>query len=209
MKNARRPLQNQSGIITIDFIFAFVLVWGFFSIFFALSLTLTVVEVTQYITFSTARTFHAGHWDVGQQVALGEEKFQTLRSHPTIAPLFSNGWFELGTSSGLAESVGNQWNRLYPQPTSGEEGDSSNFIGSRVSLNAKILHYRIPLVGSTTDDEDAFQANVGSYLNREPSSVECLNFMSAGNRFNAIKQLDPSYNRPEIKNYALLADNGC
>ncbi len=59
MKNPRYT--SQSGMITVDFLFAFVLVMGFAAILFSLSMTLTVAEVTQYATYTAARAYTAGH----------------------------------------------------------------------------------------------------------------------------------------------------
>lgn len=47
--NTQKPLSvlnSERGILTIDFIFAFIMVMGFASLMFALSMTLTLVEVT-------------------------------------------------------------------------------------------------------------------------------------------------------------------
>lgn len=199
-------LKDERGIITFDFIFAFVMVWGFTSILFALTLTLSVVEISQYVSFSTARTFHAAHWSPELQNEIGEEKYSQLINNPVLSPLFNNGWFTISQNAGLGD-----WNELYPQSQDprDNEGDSDNFIGSRLTLNAKILEIQIPLIGLTYDDSDAFTANVASYLNREPTSEECLEFGSEDNRFRALKRLDATYNRSEVKNYVHFADNGC
>lgn len=55
----RRPkrsflIQQNKGGITVDFIFGFTLIMGFAAILFALSLTLTVASISQYITFVSA-----------------------------------------------------------------------------------------------------------------------------------------------------------
>lgn len=194
-------LKSQSGLITIDFIFASILVGGFFAILFSLMLTLSVVEVTQYITFATARVYHGGHWSKEKQEELANTKFQQLIEDPVVAPLFKNGWFELTGGPGIQD-----WNELYQQT---EEDDSGNFIGSRVQLAAKIMEFRIPLIGETSDLENAFSANVASYLNREPTSMECYEFMSAENRFEAIKNLDATYRNSNVRDYVVMEDNGC
>lgn len=199
----KKLIKNESGIITIDFIFALVLVGGFFSIMFALSLTLSVVELTQYITFATARNFHAAHWDTDAQREAAEIKFNDLTKNEIISPLLSNGWFELSGDGGGIDD----YNDLYGQDPNTD--DSANFIGSRVQLNAKVLEFNIPLIGDTHDDEGVFTANIASYLNREPTSVECLNFMLEENRFQAIKALDSTYSGGSIGEYKVMADNGC
>lgn len=195
-------LKDQSGLITVDFIFSLLLVGGFFSVLFALSLTLSVVEITQYITFATARNYHAAHWSINQQTNEGTQKyFDLTRGNKVFSPFFSNGWFEIngGENGGLDD-----WNNLYNQGGA----DSSNFIGSRVQLNAKVLEFQIPLFGDSYSEEDVFTANVASYLNREPSSEECLEFMNE-TRLEAIRSLDASYSAAPLDNYQAFADNGC
>lgn len=201
--NPLKALQNERGLVTIDFIFASILIGGFFAILFSIMLTLSVVEVTQYITYATARTFYAGHWDRTQQENLGEAKFNELIENETVSPFFNNGWFELEGGPGIQD-----WGDVYPSSRNASE-DSANFIGSRIELNAKILEFRIPLIGDTSDLDDAFKANVASYLNREPTSQECLEFLNEQNRFEAIKRLDGSYRNSAIRDYVRVADNGC
>ena len=194
-------IKSQAGLLTIDFIFASILVGGFFAILFSLMLTLSVVEITQYITYATARVYYTSHWNPELQQKLAAEKFKQLTEDPAISPFFKNGWFELTGGPGIKD-----WNELYPQDP-GE--DSGNFIGSRITLSAKILEFRIPLIGETSTLDNAFSANVASYLNREPTSTECLEFFSNENRFEAIKNLDSSYRDTNVGEYVVVSDNGC
>ncbi len=53
--------KKSAGFITIDFIFALITVFGLSTLLFALTFTLSVVEIVQYITFSSARSFYAAH----------------------------------------------------------------------------------------------------------------------------------------------------
>ena len=48
-------LKNSDGILTFDYMFAIVLAGGFMVILFSLSMTLSMVDVVQYMTFSSAR----------------------------------------------------------------------------------------------------------------------------------------------------------
>ena len=48
---------DEAGILTVDYLFAIILAMGFVALLFAMSLTLTVVEVVQYMTFSSARSY--------------------------------------------------------------------------------------------------------------------------------------------------------
>lgn len=203
MKKSLQLLNNQRGLITIDFMFASVLVGGFFAILFSLMLALSVVEITQYVTFATARNYFAAHWNIERQEEVAGKKFQELTESQVLSPFYSNGWFELKGGPGVQN-----WVQIYEnEPKFLIE--HASFHGSRIELNAKILEFRIPLIGDTTDTEDVFKANVSTYLNREPTSVECIDFMSEGSRFSAITQLDADYRNSNVRDYVRITDNGC
>ncbi len=200
-KHLKKLHNDESGILTLDFIFSTVIVFAFTAILFAVSLTLTVSYIVQYMTFASARVFFAGHVNQDQQIQLGQEKFQQLRDNQVFAPLFSGGWYELGEPQ-----VGNH-NDLYPQSDAPSE-DSSTFWGTRVAFNAKILEMRIPYLGVTTTEEDSFSANLGSYLAREPTREECLSDFTEI-RLNNIRNLNGAYNQGAVGEYAVFIDNGC
>lgn len=194
-------IKNQSGLITIDFIFALVLVFGFTAILFTLSLTLSVVEITQYVTFASARNYFAGHNTEQDQKNLAKAKFDELTKSPALKPLYNNGWFELKDfNSGIGEA--------YQQI---EDPKRFTFYGVGVHLRAPVLNFGIPFFGRTSKDPDSiFQAQIASWLAREPSTEECLDFNKA--RMQLIKAINGnSYNAPQISEsaYVVQADNGC
>ena len=194
-------LKNQEGIITLDFIFALTLAMGFSAILFAMAFTLSVVEVTQYTTFASARSYFLGHKTPEMQKDLALNKYKSLISSEILGSFYRNGWFEVSPIPEISDFAENY---------SANEADSKGapFIGVRTQLSAKMLAFRIPFYGSTTEDENAFQTYIGSFVGREPSSQECLEFSNV--RFEAIKQLDPRFG--SMSNTApvgLVADNGC
>ena len=197
----RRTLGDESGILTLDFIFATILVFSFTAILFALSLTFTVSYVVQYMTYASSRLYFAAHINQDQQSQLAQQKFQELKTNPVIAPFFSNAWFE------LEEPKIGDHNRLYPQ-SEDPSVDSSTFWGTRVGFRAKILEMRIPYLGTTATEEGGFQAQLGSYLAREPTTVECVEDFSEL-RLEKIKELDSSYQQGSVRDYIPIYDNGC
>lgn len=196
--------QKSAGFITIDFIFALVAVFGLSTLLFALTFTLSVVEVVQYITFSSARSFYAAHFNTEKQKEMGVNKFQSLITNRDFAPLFRpGGWFELKGGPGIEESLSGTWDELYPG-NSNLTGKS--YLGSRVKLVANLMNIRIPLIGNTGDKP--FTANVSSFLSREPNEDECLDFMA--------QRLGKLLEKPEFaastsvpKTYFYTPDNGC
>ena len=134
--------KNNRGFLTLDFLFAFTIVMSFTFLLFALTFTLSVVEVVQYMTYSAARSFYGGHLTLSDQIRLGETKFSQLKETQTLKPLFKeNGWFEIRGGSGIPESVDNQWNELYPNSTR----ENRTFYGSRVLFISKLLSKHIKL----------------------------------------------------------------
>jgi hypothetical protein len=209
-------IQNQQGIITVDFLFSFILVGGFAFIIFALSLTLTVAEVVQYVTFSAARNYYAASESEDAQRAAATLKFQSLVRDPAIQPLLTSGWFSVDS----LPTVGNIGENFPPlseiQNSSSYSRESSTFQGVVVYFVSKVLEFNIPFYGSTVSDDlrggTDFGAFVGSYLGREVTQVECETFLIP--RWEKIKRLPThpaaSYSEAANANYYLgFADNGC
>ncbi len=196
--------EDESGILTLDFIFSSVLVFGFIAVLFTICLTLSVSYVVQYISYASARNYFAGHISQDSQTQEAQTKHSELIANPAIAPLFENEWYEIGDPQ-----IGDH-NDLYPQSTDPRQnyGDSATFWGTRIDFTAKILELRSPFFGVTTDEEDSFTATLASYLAREPTREECRQEFY-NNRFNAIKNLDSVYNQGQVQNAVIIFDNGC
>ncbi len=201
LATTKPKLNTQSGFITVDFLFSFCLVFMLTIVLFALGLTLSVVEVTQYITFASARNYFAAHVSPLEQQQLAKRKYDELTSHPILAPLFRSGWYQL---AGFEASTASDEKF---QQEYGDVGARTTFSGVRVGLNAKILEIRIPFFGNTFEQEDGFTLRVSSFLAREPSQVECVDFNTR--RFNALRELDPAYKTVTANAYVVMGDNGC
>ncbi len=199
---------NSRGLITLDFLFALVLCLGLSVVLFAWTVTLAVVEVTQYITFSAARSYHAAHLSKEKQIERGNQKYQELLFSPELGSFYRMQWFEVPQDL-LEGGIANH-DELFGQHESFSEG--APFDGVRIEFNSKILSFRFPFLGQTSDEENYFKTFIGSFLFREPSSNECYEFMNTQNRFKEIKQgLDHRFNNNFINEdaYVLMADNGC
>lgn len=211
--------KSQKGVVTIDYLFSFVLIGGFSVLVFALSLTLTVVELTQYITFASARHHYASNMDSNAQSQHGQAKFQELVSNPVFLPLIENGWFELDQNTlvvGPDIPQGREDLAAYRDV----EDRFNLFHGTVIWFQANVLGFTIPFFGSTVLQDqqgsfDNFGAYIGSYLGRETTYLECRNFMV--DRWEAIQNLPTEFgasyaeaNRLVDENhYRLIMDNGC
>tara|TARA_B100001248_G_scaffold262582_2_gene259653 strand:+ start:5981 stop:6580 length:600 start_codon:yes stop_codon:yes gene_type:complete len=196
-----KPLKNTSGSLTIDFLFATVLVSGFTGILFALSFTLTIVEITQYITFASARNYVAAHIDENRQKQEAQAKFEHLTQNTFWARFYKNdGWFKIdyaGTGDFREEYTTNQPN------------GNDRFWGTKVELEAKMLDFNIPFFASTNTEDEKFLLNLNSFLGRQPTQMECNDFVAS--RLEKILALDTKYGTQidSGENYARIYDNGC
>jgi len=197
-------MKNQRGFITVDFIFAVVLIFGMTVLLFAVSLTLTVASITQYVTFAAARNYMAGHLDVSHQTTNAQTKYSSLVGNSVFQPLFQNGWFTVdgqATMGDITQTI---------QAYAPSNGDPNLFWGVGTNFTAKILDFHIPFFGSTNPDSNSggndFQIFMGSYLGRDVTSSECMSFVAQ--RWSAITALGNGYSTAQ-GTYAIQADDGC
>ncbi len=186
-------LKCQKGLLTLDFIFASTIVFAFSAILFSFAMTLSVVEVVQYISFATARNYNLGHLNETTQRERAQSKYDQLAGHPAIVPMLSNGWFAIDNV------IISDFNDEY-QP----DADAETFVGARIPFNAPILYKRIPMLGTTASDPEGFRANIQSFLAREPSFQECQEFMSQ--RAQQMSALGFNFQPNAV---AIIMDNGC
>lgn len=208
-------INNNSGLITIDYLFALVLVAGFTFIIFALSMTLTMTEVVQYITFSSARNYYAGHIESEEQRTQAILKFNELTNNGVVSPLLNSGWFSLDRSRmAIDTNIPEKKSDLSDYQ---QEPDRNLFHGTVVWFTANILEFNLPFYGSTVNDDlrggNEFGAYIGSYLGREVTHEECENFLV--NRWDFFQRLSTggasqySEARDGERFYVAIADNGC
>jgi hypothetical protein len=198
-----KPVMNERGVLTLDFIFALTIVFGFTAVFFAVSVTLSMVEVTQYISFAAARTYAGAHENIRAQDALAHKKFAELMATPIFRGLYGLGWFTAGPLN-----VGN-FNSLYQQPS---DEDSDTFVGARIPIYAQMLRVRVPFLGSTATKAETGKATVSSYLSREVTTEECREQFNRA-RYKNLKALQVGgkavYGALPTSTEALITDNGC
>ena len=199
------PLKNQRGILVVDFMFSMVLILGLCGLLFALCFTLAVASMTQYVTFAASRNYTVAHISQAAQIERANAKFNELINTSVMKPLYTNGWFVVDARPGVGDHT-----QLVPEFSEATQG-VNKFWGVSTTFTAKVLSFTIPFFGSTTPDGDdgsgaGFKTLIGSYLGREPTTEECLNFTA--NRWNAIKALNPGYGT-NGGSYFPMSDDGC
>jgi hypothetical protein len=202
--SAMKSIRNERGILTLDFIFAMMLGMSFTMVFFALTLTLSLVEVTQYISFSVARAALGAQETRTLQVALGNRKYDELRNRPIFKAIFGRGWFRLPAQPNYGSPTDGFNTEYNVDPNQ----DNATFYGARIRIEARILDITIPMLGSSKTDPETGFANVQTFLGREVTTQECReNFNRA--RWNAIQALHSSYAGARNPTPFLITDNGC
>jgi hypothetical protein len=202
-------LNNQAGLVTIDFLFAIVLGFGMTAILFAMTFTLTVVEVAQYITFSAARAHAAANINKDTQKTAAREKYSQLISSAALAPLFSGGWFELSKKNELEIRSG-ETESFKDEYKAASSPNRAVFTGVRTTFTAHVLDMQLPMIGKTSDDDGGFKTKILTVMIREPSQEECQQFMKS--RIEAINKLEggtrfSSYS--SASKAVPMEDNGC
>lgn len=172
-------MKNQRGFVTTEFLFAIIIAFGMTMLTFAMTYTLSTVEVVQYIVYSSSRAQAAANFDMDAQKKEAQLRYGKLANNPVLAPLFKNGWFEISTAAQIEvrSGEGDTFERDYPAG-GGSTRTSPTYQGVRTKFIARILEMRIPLLGKVTpEDDDGFVTKISALLIREPSQKECLDYM--------------------------------
>ena len=203
-------INNERGLVTVDFVFSMVLILGLTSLLFVLTFTLSVASITQYITFAAARNYVVAHVDKKMQEDRAVAKYKELISNPVFKPLYSNGWYKVDAEPNVGDHT-----KIIPEFDGATRG-TNKFWGVGTNFVAAVLEFKIPGYGSTLPDGDGsgggFKTYMGSYMGREPSGDECMQFTAA--RWNAIRNLSSSggagySSGTSAQGYFPIADDGC
>jgi hypothetical protein len=200
-------MMNDKGFVTSEFLIAVTIAFGMTIITFAMTFTLSTVEVVQYIVYSTSRAHAAGNFDVTAQKEEARRKYQKLIADPVFAPLFANEWFEISPAAQLEIRSGNGENFENDYGVSARK----NLQGVRTTLKANLLEQHLPLVGNITPEDDGFKTRINAILLREVSFAECSSFMES--RMAALKAMGngrfSSLGNSTASLPTLWEDNGC
>lgn len=223
MKNLKSSaLNNQSGFIIADFLFAFTLVISCGIIIFALSFSLATVEISQYIVWSTARSYSAGNISEAKANQEAISKFNNLADRFPLLTGRGNSsgtaWFILNNIAvgNLVAGIDGDLMAKLGSDKDNKAGDGEKrqpWVGAKADLEFKLLaSIRVPFLGPVANKSDKnFKFPIRAFIIRSPSQTECYNFFSAGNRFtNGIQKLEPQMNSVgSSSGYVPMEDNGC
>lgn len=205
---------DEAGFVAAEFVFALTMAAGIGIALFAITYTLTVVEVAQYIAFATSRAQIAAHIDIDSQEKRGLDTYNLLKKNDVFKRLFSfkknsTAWFSLPPTP--EQKLGRNVSDVFSEyPITNNRVPST---GVRIRFVSKILNLKLPLLGRLMgEDSEGLSANVTSFLMREPTQKECQTQMSL--RSNAIFSLDSRFQSYTTsvsgtnKGFS-MEDNGC
>lgn len=208
----KKALFNESGFVTADFMFSFLLASMLTSLLFAMCFSFTVIEIAQYISFSATRASIPAHKSYSNQRQRAETKLNKLLTHPELAPLLQNGWFEVTLKDiRLGQNPSDFYENEYDMSPISGSGFVVPAAGVRLNFVAKILNLNLGPLGKIESESGGdFALTVGSMLFREPSQEECTHLIRE--RYQKLITLDPIYGAvqgQQIQNYVPMEDNGC
>ena len=188
LSNLRFALKK--GALSVDFVFTFCAGLLLLLYFLMVSFTLSLMEVSQYIAFKTSRTYFAGHNNFALQENKAQAEFNRLKNlffKPSM-----NNWFTL-----RLENVQSDRNAV-------DSEEANLLLGTQLTFTSKVLGLSIPFLKDDTGD---VEFEVSSYLGREPSQTECINFKIE--KFEKLRQLNSAYSMINVPSGFQRVGNGC
>ncbi len=207
-KRKNKERATEKGILTLDFIFSIMAVYAISMVFTLLAFTLMFSSVVQYMAFSMSRAHISGQISIIQQQEAVEERFQILQDTYLGKLIKTNdeGWFKVETNGAARE--------MFDLSTTDDGGRRQKAYGVSLRYTSNILkNFKLPLLGSPGDGAvgDFGVANIFSFLYREPSTEECLQFNRT--RWNVIQERFPNLSTmPGFSSggdHGASSDNGC
>ena len=185
-----KSLKNEKGILALDFIFGLMIMTGFFMLVIMLNFTLSTIESIQYIAFATSRTYYAADENIVKSEDAALKKYDQLKKAGILESLLRNRWFE------IKEPVFD---------------DDRKIGGVRLDVTVKALSFTLPFFLGKTGEASSFKTNVNSYIGKEPSMQDCIEYNKAIKE--EILNLDSSYqaysSHMSSAHIIRTGDNGC
>lgn len=213
-KNSRT---HQAGFMTAEFLFAFTMVLCVGVLIFAITFSLTTIEVAQYIVWSSARSYSSANATQTDSVKAGQSKYSNLIA---MFPLLtgkgnSSPWFKLSDTVTPGDLAGKLTDAKADNNTSSNSEVRHPWTGVQTEIDLILFkNVKLPFLGPITNDKSAFVFPVRALLLRHPSVEECRKFFEQ--KFTAgIQKLKDVSEEIELSNlgdasaYVPIEDNGC
>ena len=206
----KKQIKNNQGIVTLPFLLVLVIVLFFSLSFFMLTMTLTHVTVTQYMTYSSARKLFLAGQDKDIQLDLTKAHYEKLRAQffdPSAYTGQPGDWFYIWPGLEGGDGDGRE-GLLKGDYSANDEYIENSFYGVNVGFRAQALNLQIPFLIEDDSNQINKTVRIGSFLGREPSQAECRNFHKR--KAEKIKNLCSPRDCPDITEPPQsIGDNGC
>lgn len=205
-KNKKPEIKSQRGMVTIPFLLVSMILIFLILSFLFLNMTLVHVSITQYMSYSTARKLFLASNSRGEQHQSTIDYYRDLRAKffkPNTYTGRSGDWFAI-TSEIETTNLGDNVYGVYKQTNKARE----RFYGVNLGFKTFILKLKIPFLSQKSDR--FLEARVSSFLGREPSKNECVDFMEK--KYESLQIKCSSSDCPGIAKVDIstaLPDNGC
>ena len=207
--------KNNKGIITLPFLLVLVIILFFSLSFLMLSMTLTHVTITQYMTYSSARKLSLAGISQSEQVSVAKIHYEKLRAqffNPS-AYTGTGDWFLIDPNiddQRIEYAVQSYYDNAGAEKNLTRQ---SSFYGVTASFTPQALNLKIPFLMEDGSGKINQTIAISSFLGREPSKEECNEFHKArrgvikGRCDNGCPHIEEPI-LPEVTNGS-LGDNGC
>lgn len=200
---------NEKGQLTMDFLFACVLVTSVAVLLGALTFALTLTEVVQYVSFSAARNYFAADYSpTEQQDAASSKAGRLIKQIPFLSAAQGNNWIAIGKQKA---------GHMTDYEIDGDQVKNSQFTGYVIEFSLPLLDIKLPLLGRVVEFEGGQgpKTRVTSFLMREPSFTECKAYvdqayealLDASGKYKAVLNHKGLKMQPNA--YQAILDNGC
>jgi hypothetical protein len=145
---------------------------------------------------------------------MAKDKYKELTQNNVLKPFFSTAgvnWFKLSENIDVRGGGPSQksFDDIYPAYSDSQRLPQ---VGVRFEFAPRLLNFKMPLFGATSEDPDAgFSANISAMLIREPTQKECWD-LQIKKRYTAILNLDNRFKElggSGENKYVPSEDNGC
>lgn len=191
-----KQLSNNRGFTSFDFIFGITLAAGVVFFMMAVSLSLVMTEISQYISFSAARAQASAQKDVDQQELAAQKKAEKIsaaifkETGPATGTLVDNQWLMIGKLNTWSDET--WWTQQFgPQGTTLGIWVPNRGAGFEITL--KLFGMKIPFIPSA-GPKDSFTTNISSMLVRHPTTADCVSFYDKKRYSDGILSSDPTFN---------------
>ena len=158
------------GSLSVDFLFSITISCLLLIFVILTSLTFSLVEVAQYVAYSTARTYFIGHANYDEHTSRAEERFNDLRGKFFKEGEHLSDWFFLSELS------------IHNNGVKGIDDQIRTRFGVGFTFTSKVLTMNIPFLGDVGESGGSstggFDFPIAAFLGREVSVDECKKFVS-------------------------------